>query len=102
MPLTFSMVLSTQKSGAIWKRPPIDTTTRMPTRRMIEFFSKTSCFMMRSPSLGRLDAETGRGGDARLLGDVDGLIAADRAPDVVGHDQRANQEEDAADRADHV
>ena len=30
MPFTFSIVLSTQNSGAICTMPPIDTTTRMP------------------------------------------------------------------------
>jgi len=42
MPFTFSMVESTQKSGAICTRPPIDTMMRMPMRRMIEFFSNGS------------------------------------------------------------
>ena len=88
MPFTFSMVLSTQNSGAIWTRPPIETTIRMPISRRNEFFSKTSCFMA-APLLGRHGAQAGRGGDARLIGHVDRLIAADRAPEVVGHDQRA-------------
>src|SRR5262245_29967628 len=101
MPLTFSMVLSTQNSGAICTMPPIDTTTRMPISRMSEFRSKTSCFMG-APSFGRSGAQPGRGRDAGLVGRVDGSIAAHRAPDVVGHDQRAQDEQPAADGADHV
>ena len=45
MPFTFSIVLSTQNRGAICTMPPIETTTRMPMRSSIEFFSKTSCFI---------------------------------------------------------
>ena len=50
MPFTFSIVLSTQNSGAICTRPPIETTIRMPISRISEFFSKTSCFMAQLPA----------------------------------------------------
>ena len=40
----------------------------------------------------------GRGGDARLVRRIDRLVAADGAPDVVGHDQRADEEQQAAGR----
>src|SRR6185503_16255498 len=101
MPLTGSMVLSTQNSGAIWTRPPIDTTIRMPISSRNEFLSKVSCFMAR-PLFSRHGPQAGSGGDAGLIGDIDRLIAAHRAPDVVSHDQRAEDEQQAADGADHV
>src|SRR6188508_1165633 len=99
MPFTLSIVLSTQNSGAICTMPPIETTTRMPISRMREFFSKTSCFMG-CALFRRRQTQLGRCGDAGLLGRVDGLVAAHRAPHVVGHDQCADQEQQPTEGAD--
>src|SRR5215467_15954951 len=102
MPFTFSIVLSTQKSGAICTIPPIDTTIRMPISRMSEFFSKTSCFIAGVASFGRRHAQGRRRSDTGLVGDVDRLVTAHGAPEVVGHDQRAQEEQQATHCADHV
>src|SRR5262252_8353969 len=102
MPFTFSIVLSTQKSGAICTIPPIDTTIRMPISRIREFFSKTSCFIALSPLFRRRHAQGRRRSDTGLVGDVDRLVTAHGAPDVIGHDQRAEEEQQPTHCADYV
>ena len=87
MPFTFSIVLSTQNSGAICTMPPIETThqdaDQQDERVLLEDF-----VFHGSPLVRRRDAQGGRSSDAGLIGDVDGFVAAHGAPDVVGHDQR--------------
>src|SRR3569833_4655020 len=91
MPSTASIVLFRKNSGVISTRPPIAITSRMPTIRMIEFFSKIWCRcqkdMLYCSSYRRLKSE--RRLDFRLA-DPHGH------PEIVGHDQRADQEERAA------
>src|SRR5215467_2087957 len=78
--------------------PPTAITSKMPMMRRIEFFSRTWCRaqkdMMRSPLLGRLQscARGRRFGFANL----------NCLPDIPRHDQRADHEQRAPRRADHV
>ena len=43
-----------------------------------------------------------RGCNRWLFGQIDEFITADRSPHVVGHDQRADDEQQASDRPDDV
>src|SRR5689334_7331842 len=97
MPWTFSIVELRRNSGAISKMPPMATTTRMPINSTSEFFSKISWFMGSSLRRHRSGfASQFRGsGRCRLLRDVDGGFAADRAPDVDAHQHGAEEEEHA-------
>src|SRR5690349_12330593 len=79
-------------SGAISTRPPILITTAISAPISAIFFSTISCFM-------RMRSMTGGGGEHRY---VDWLRVAHRAPHVVGHDQHAGQEQQAAEQSDAV
>src|SRR5215470_14980861 len=78
--------------------PPMAITSRMPMTSRIEFFSRTWCRaqkdMMRAPLLGGLQG----GATLRRLdfADLNGL------PYIPRHDQRADDEQRAACRTDHV
>src|SRR3990172_11033856 len=105
MPLTCSMVEESQNKGAISTRPPMATVMRMPISRRIELFSRILCLDQSIPRprlLGRHGAELRRRSDARLLGRVDRLIAANSPPHIVGHEQRADQEQQPADGPDDI
>src|SRR4029077_2316440 len=105
MPCTFSIVELSRNSGAISTRPPIDTTTRMPIKRTIEFFSKNPWFMI-APSLRRhcrgIAAQLRRRRRCRLLGEICRHVAAYRAPDVDGHENTAQEEQRSAGGTDDV
>src|SRR5215831_12833728 len=101
MPFTLSIVLSTQNRGAICTMPPTETTTRMPIKRMSEFFSKTACCMAWA-SPGRNRSQFRGGGDWRLFFQIDGFVAMHRTPDIVCHDQCTDDEQDSTDRPNDV
>ena len=81
------------------------TTTRMPISRTIEFFSKIPWFMIAAltpPARRGIARSSGAAGDARLLGDVVGTSPRIVRQMLIGHDQRADQEQQAAEGADDV
>src|SRR5262249_14137683 len=102
MPFTVSIMLSTQNSGAVGTMPPTGTTSSVPISAISEFFSTSSCCIGVSPLFRRGSTQRRRSSDAGLVGSVDGLVAAHGAPDVVDHDQRAEEEQQPAHCADHV
>ena len=97
-----------QNSGAISTRPPMDTTIRMPISRSDRALLEDFVFcpahrplpIPPAPCIARPELRCR--GDARLFGRIDRLIATCRAPQVVGHEQRADDEQQAADGPDDV
>src|SRR5215510_16140806 len=77
--------------------PPIAITISTPIASTMEFVSKIACFFqsdMAIPSLGRCQR--------RFAARDEGRARIDRAPQVPHHDQRPDEEERAAERADDV
>src|SRR3954465_13716344 len=99
-PCTCSTVVSTVNSGTISTMPPTATVSNDPISRKMAFFSNHSwrirnCIVLFSRH-GEA-AQRRRCADTRLLGGR----AGDGASQVIGHDQAANQEQHAADHAQH-
>src|SRR5690554_5502091 len=87
--------------GTISTRPPIETVSSVRTSSRIAFFSIFSCqakLIGPLQSFGRRRRDFGWRGQAGL----DAHIAADRAPQVVGHDQGSGEEENAAESTDQI
>src|SRR5271166_5032578 len=93
MPDTFSIVLSTKKSGAISIMPPMATTRRMPMRSSIELRSNTPWSMSRRLQLC---------GGGKRQGFRAANVPADRSPQIVRHDHRTDEIEEPSQRADHI
>src|ERR1700760_4375676 len=71
-------------------------TSRIPISSKIEFFSITWCLAKTdmASSFGGLEGRLGRGADR--------LAVTHGHPEIVGHDQRADDEQRAAQRPDHI
>src|SRR5215467_1108488 len=96
MPSTFSVVLLRLKSGAISTILTMSMTRRMPITKRIEFLSSVWCLTQidMASSLRRLERGRGGGGDR--------LAVPDGHPEIVGHEQGADDVERAACGPDHV
>src|ERR1700760_3872669 len=99
MPCTCSTVVSTVNSGTISTMPPMATVSNDPTRSMRAFFSNHSWRIRSCIVLFPRHGEAAQRGlvEARCLG----CRAGDSTSQVIGHDQAANQEQHAADHAQH-
>ena len=100
-PSTRSIVLSIVNRGTISTRPPNETVTRMKSgEQQRPPLGLAVEAVEHRPALRYSAGEASAAGAATSCSCAD--VAPDRAPDIVGHDQAAGQEEHAAERADHV
>src|SRR5690349_1084959 len=105
MPATRSMVVSMVKSGTICTRPPMETVIsvstaiRMTLRSMTPWSRRKRNMICGPPLFGRGDGgRAQRDARGRLL--AGHAVARHRHPEVVDHDQRATEVQQAAQRAD--
>src|SRR6516164_4622338 len=76
--------------------PPMAMTRRMPITRRIEFFSSAWCLIQSDMT------SSFRGLERRVGRDADRLAMPDGHPEIIDHDQRANEEQRAAQSPDRI